>query len=680
MTKLYYHIKMEEKDYLLEEFEEDLSEEEVEEKVENNLIKLVRQTIEYYETHIYPEAYEIVKAKILFSWDLRALLCAAWNDHRSCNVYPLISSIHDTYTSNTYDFVPEMRVVARNPQDIEKAEMWQDFIDWAWNAWNALYANEQMLSEAVLLWVSSWQASFLEENKDIEYYRAETKTTETIKEDNARPSLEHVPFFEMYIDPASSDLYNARWKFRRKIISWSKVCSSYGSFINLEDDKEEILDSSNYASTCDYNKIWEINKDSRVYIDSIIKSLSWTDWTGFSIDSIVYKNMFQVKYENDMVEVIEYWEWDKLIIMINWIVVYDWATIYPVKWDPFVHIYMEKFPWSVKCFGVWHKLMSHQKQMNSHWNAIQDAINIHMRPMYIVENLSLVWHDWTTPKKITWKDWETLVSKAPWIQNWWIRILEFIDPTMIQISRDLIRQLLLESQEIIWLNSYTQWGQWKVERSPTAVRARTQIMSSRLQPLVHSVNRMHQKVFEMWLAMASLYKWDEFNVRVINKNNWEIKYNIVTPYEILNKFDVVVENENDRIATKQERLWQTVQLLQVLTPYILDQQTWVYKIDIDDMIIQLLNSLDFKWLKKADIENMKNQIKEKFELATYQQELAWQLQGQWQVQWGDSEPDLSSIAWAQQWTVPPKRLEWEPIDEYVTRWGLADMEYTMWDM
>jgi hypothetical protein len=58
---------MEEKDYLLEEFEEDLSEEEVEEKVENNLIKLVRQTIEYYETHIYPEAYEIVKAKILFS-------------------------------------------------------------------------------------------------------------------------------------------------------------------------------------------------------------------------------------------------------------------------------------------------------------------------------------------------------------------------------------------------------------------------------------------------------------------------------------------------------------------------------------------------------------------------------------------------------------------------------------
>jgi hypothetical protein len=38
-------------------------------------------------------------------------------------VYPLISSIHDTYTSNTYDFVPEMRVVARNPQDIEKAEM-----------------------------------------------------------------------------------------------------------------------------------------------------------------------------------------------------------------------------------------------------------------------------------------------------------------------------------------------------------------------------------------------------------------------------------------------------------------------------------------------------------------------------------------------------------------------------
>jgi hypothetical protein len=59
------------------------------------------------------------------------LLAHAGNEHRSCNIYPLISSIHDTYTSNTYDILPVMRAVARKPEDIEKTEQAQDFLDWA---------------------------------------------------------------------------------------------------------------------------------------------------------------------------------------------------------------------------------------------------------------------------------------------------------------------------------------------------------------------------------------------------------------------------------------------------------------------------------------------------------------------------------------------------------------------
>lgn len=642
----------------------------IDKECEDKIVRLVKNTVEYYERYIFPEAYEIIKAKVLFSWDLKALLLSTWNEHRSCNVYPLIASVHDTFFSNTFDILPQMRAVAQNPEDIDKTEKAQDFIDWAWHAWNATYTNEEMLAEATLLWCSSGQVSFNKEDRTITYMEWEAEKEVVNK--MANPWLEHVPFFEMFIDPNGSDFYKTRFKFRRKIKSWDSVASTYTFIEWIKDMGRAIIDNKKYISQCDYNKIWEIKHYTSLYTDALKKAL-WTTWRDtwtIDVDSIVYNNLFQVKYENELIEIIEYWDNNELSILMNGNLVYKWASPYPISSDPFVHLYLEKLPWSIRCRGIWHKLMSHQKQVNSHWNAVQDAINMHLRPMYLVEKWVIVWHDGKAPKKITWKDWQTLVSNQPWIQNWGLRPIEFIDFNMVQISRDMIKTLLMEAQEIVGTNSYTQWGQGKVERSPTAVRARTQVMSSRLQQLISSMNKMHQKVFEFWLAMATTYKNEEFNVRIFKEDTGEVLHNIVKPTDIINKFDILVENENDRLATKQERLSQVIQLLQILTPYITEQiaeGVIVSKIDINDLIVQVLNSLDFKWLEIEDMEGMKEQIKEKVDLALYHQSL---IGGQAPVEW-ETMP-----TWMPQMETP-ERLEWEPVDEFVDRGGTPDFEYTM---
>lgn len=663
---------------LIEKEWEDYTPSKKENEVESRIRKLALNTIKYYEDYIYPEIYEIIKAKVLFNGDIKALLTATGNDHRSCNIYPLIASTHDVFYSNTFDLIPQMRAVAQNPEDIEKTQMAQDFIDRWRSAWEAQYALEELLSEATLLGNSTWQVSFCKEEDDIVY--KSWGVDKEVHTEKLVPSLEHVPFFEFFVDPSANDFYKARWKFRRKIKSWDSIEKGYSSFCeDLAKKKQEILMNKGYVSNYDYNKIWEIRWYEKQYVTNIIKSISST--TGWvNPDMITYQNLFQVAYEdNDLVEIIEYWDKNWIVIMMNWIVVYDWPSVYPMTNDPFVHLFYEKLPWSIRCRWIWHKLMSHQKQVNSHWNAVQDAINMHLRPMYLVEKWVIVWHDGRAPQKITWKDWQTLVSNQPWIQNWGLRAIEFLDFNMIQISRDFIKQLLNEAQEIIGTNSYTQGWSGKVERVPVAARAKLQIVNSRLQQLISSMNRLQKKTFEMWLIMSSTFKWEEFWVRVLNKDSVkeEVRHTAIIPWDIINKFDVLVENSNDRLATKQERMSQVVSVLNILMPYIQDQTTWVMRIDPADIIKQVLNDLDFKWIELEDIEWMKWQISERIELMKFQQEkMGW---AQWAdpTAWGVPPVDPNAM-----W-IPPvdpmsmERLPWEPTDEYANRSWNTWFEYTM---
>jgi hypothetical protein len=80
--------------------------------------------------------------------------------------------------------------------------------------------------------------------------------------DDIRPTLEHVPFFELFYPISTTDFYKSQWKFRRKIMSYKHLSDKYNKLIDFEADedkiKKQILNSNEYICTTDFSKIWDI--------------------------------------------------------------------------------------------------------------------------------------------------------------------------------------------------------------------------------------------------------------------------------------------------------------------------------------------------------------------------------------------------------------------------------------
>jgi hypothetical protein len=80
--------------------------------------------------------------------------------------------------------------------------------------------------------------------------------------DDIKPTIEHVPFFELFYPISTTDFYKSQWKFRRKIMSYRAIEEKYNKLIDFaaEDNKvkKQILNSTEHFCTTDFSKIWDI--------------------------------------------------------------------------------------------------------------------------------------------------------------------------------------------------------------------------------------------------------------------------------------------------------------------------------------------------------------------------------------------------------------------------------------
>lgn len=193
----------------------------------------------------------------------------------------------------------------------------------------------------------------------------------------------------MFTELSTRDFYEARIKAVRKIVPFQKAKNMYAPLVDWDKDKEdEIMHSPAYISDVDYKRIYDINNYTSEYVRKGVDIMN-TDGKIGDPFSFVNSNFFQILYkENDLVEVFEIYEWrgDQcyLMIMINGRCYYDGVSPFP-NGDPLSIMVFRKNPGSFLGMGIGHMLLSHQKQINTYWNGINDAINQHIRPMYLVE-------------------------------------------------------------------------------------------------------------------------------------------------------------------------------------------------------------------------------------------------------------------------------------------------------
>ena len=575
------------------------------EEKQRELNRVLSDTISYFERNIFPEAIEIIKYK---NWDMsdRAMmLYKLYKDDwemRSNQNYPLLQHMLDVFVANLYDTDTRAKAIAMQEEFQDDAEMAQDFYDWASNMSNSDEEKEIILSEAVLLWTSYSKASFDVESKETWYVTWwDYKSLWVIKKFN--PILEHINYFNVFYPPETKDFYKAKWIAYRYITTVSDANSRYKNlWVSLSDNviKSSPISSWDYSRVYDCKSIW----------DWVVNRVCSKDP---SIDTTQYdflrREMFYIKSkENNIVEVVEYWEWDNLTVLINGWIIYDWASPYPDR-PPFMLVAYEKQPWSCRWRWIGQKLIALQKEANLVHNWIKDSINMWLFPMMLAQRWAVIDRDGNTPEVLYWRPSAVIETTLPW-QNWWIEPMRFSDPQYITLGRNHLEFIIAQSYEIAWVNSYVSWWQTKVERSWAWVTQRVAAMRSRLQPIINSLNRLDAELFRQRLAMATVFMDDEFKVMVV-WDDWTNNWKSIKISNILNKFTVVAENEANRAATKMMRATQSLDALTKINSINMDPITQLPYYDITPAIQHVVENYDFQALKKFTPDDLKIKLEEK---------------------------------------------------------------------
>jgi len=542
------------------------------------LLSHLQKVYSLYEDTYFKTFIDAYKAYHLDETDRQKELEEKWWDWRTNIRYPLTKMVIDTLFANFYDTEITYKIQARDPEWYDKTKLVQWFFEWIMDiSWgnNELF---KAAKEAMITWTSFIKVVV---KKDIEEWRylKEVKNWkriyETYKNEKVYPSIKNVDVFSLFIDPAANDIDSARFVFHRKILPYKEAFEKYWRllWINLTDEERNtILKSPQYVSHTDYSKIkrlpffkWDIQED--------LENFNW-------------QNFFEVYYfDNDLIEVIEYYEHWKLLILFNWYIVYDDVTIYPFKWYPFTKVNYELDNWWLYTKWIWTNLEQFQKISDILLNSYLDQVKLNVAPMYEADkgsvNVNDIWEDWSfqyEPFKIIFKRDEKQAIKPIPLTNW--------DQLWLQALQQL--QQYVEFSE--GPNQYTMW--WSpVERSATGASLKANITKQRLKPLVDSINRALSEVSEKILLLAATIYKNKIPVRVL----WEdgsYKFKMITPQEIIWQYDIIFESNSLKQVIKEVERNQLIQFISQALPAANDPVRQRSVVDIMKLFRELVTKFD----------------------------------------------------------------------------------------
>ena len=151
-----------------------------------------------------------------------------------------------------------------------------------------------------------------------------------------------------------------------------------------------------------------------------------------------------------------------------------------------------------------------------------------------------------------------------------------------------------------------------MERTSTGVNARVAVIRARLQPIINSLNRLNREIFLQWLIQATLYLDDDFKARITGEDGAAI-WREVKIADIINKFDIIAENEANRLATKELRASQSLDALSKIQSLNVDQITNMPIRDLEPAGEYVMANLNFPALKKIDTAVLNAKVKQKAE-------------------------------------------------------------------
>ena len=617
---------------------------------ERDIYAKMKRILEHFRDNIFPEQYEIIKSKKLFSKEYEAQIKRLWLEYKSAKIYPLIQTIHDTFLASLFDNDLKPKIYPLEDADPAEAEKAERFFLWWVELADADQCQEIIRSEASLIWASYWIPGYA------------TSTVKIDWEDTRVfiPALYPVSFFELFYSIGARDFYKAPEKFRRRFMSFKDLEKTYYPIWNdmeaeVTRKQDAILYYPNPLSEADFTKIYDIDAYAQTYIQNFING-------GYAVDGMVYDNTFNVLKTSDYVEVVELYIWTQLMVMVNWYFVYSWNSPFyywedvdlSVEW-PFIEITYEKWIGSLPR-GIWHKIMPHQKQCNSLFNSISDAVYKSLNPMYWTIQWSL--YDpisGESPTSIKYVEWWTLTLN-PWMWGNPLWKLDFIDYNVLQIAVNQLNNLKEDAYTVCWVNSYTMWWEWKVERTRAWVDQRIATAKARLAPIMASIWRFYTKLFYHWINLAVK---SGAKMAFIETEDWTTE--AINIDDINKRFKIVCTSSNSAEEARAQKLDSLVKVMQQTAPLVTNEITGTGEIDKRALLNSIIQTVWLDGFEAFTTESYKKYIDDSYEIKKYMAEKEMEVQQvvqQWQPQQAQPEQGMPMDQQAQMQWMP---MQWQPI-------------------
>ena len=629
---------------------------------ERTIYGKLKNILYHFRDNIFPEWFEEIKMDKLYSKEYEAGLKKHNMKYKSAKIYPLITSIHDTFMASLYDNDLRPKIFPMeevDPQAVDDAQM---FFQWGVEISETEQTNEIIRNEASLIWTSYGMPGY---------------TTSIMKNDDGDnvvtfiPCLFPVSAFEMFYSVWATDFYKAPEKFRRRFIPFDWLKDAFypiwdwknGMWKQLEKKRSAILDAPMPLSKADFTKIYDIDAYSQVYLANL------GDWVP---SGAIYDDTFNILDSSSYCEVVDLYIGDQLMVMVNGYFVYSGDS--PFKyWEdfaissrewPFIELTYEK---GVGCIPSWigKKVMWHQKQCNALYNSLADAMYRHLNPVLAAVQWAIT--DPTTgnsPTTIGYDEWKVYSINPSYAgMNNAITKIDFTDYNILQLAMNHFENIKADAYTICWVNSYVLWWEWKVERSRYWAEQRVAASKARLSPMIKSIWRFYSKLFYHWLWLA---KQSWASVAYVQSDDEEYVINLS---ELDKKFKIVCSADIGVEETKASKVQGLLTMMQNTAAFATNPITQLPDIDNQAFLESVADYAGLKWFKAMSTEEQKRYIDKSYEIKDYIQQKEMEAQQQAQAQqpqeaaqptnWQPSEEEIAAMMQQAQWANPqqqPSRL------------------------
>jgi len=610
-------------------------------------VQRILQTIKtYYEDNLWTKWINAYKNYLLYKIDRQMEI----EDFQTNIKLPVIKMYIDAMWTWIYDNNLDFHVSWRNQDDHKNAEAVLNYTQWWFAVSNSRKHLMQSIKEALILWNGYGKIWFINNIEKISYNKWTTKVEKERKEQY--PYIKYVSAFNIFHDPTVEYVEDSRYIIERKIMYKTDLYKQYNVFVpNIKSILDNREDSPYYFFAYDFNRVkymafW--NKDT---IKKFMQNGVLTD--DFTI---FYKNYLTIDFQWGYSEVIEYWEDNKFVLIVDWMVVYEWDNPLPIKKKPYFELHYNKIPWIP--FGQWMAtaLEDIQAMADTIFNLTIDNIKLQVAPMF---------------QKMKWWDifevWEKKLSYEPF------KVIETNTPDAIQrlnlwspdFSGTSMVQFLMQMWEMSeWINSYAIWYQNKVERSATWVSALVQSFKARLLPLTESLNSALSKIAEMWAVIWVAILPEEISVRILTTDQ-KTRFEKITMEDLIGKFDIEFDAQALKTATRETRRKQNMDLLTLASQAWFDPNTQSYFVDMKAIWKEVLDSFEMSsdWIIMNDKQVVKKQNDFKKAIQNWQKTSYNQAPQNFNAinpeQWW-----ITAVEWesSEEWTYPD-RPEWPPESE-----------------